>query len=208
MLNRVETVTSLISGLDPDRLVSLLTRMCVHDMDTHVHLLGVADLSLRVSRALSLDETAAHEVATAALFHDIGKLDISPAILNARRALSASEWNEMRKHPASGAWMLRKAGESGLANIVASHHERLDGSGYPNGLKGDRIPFASQIISVVDSYDTMRYVRPYKAARSRPDVMSELTHQAGRIYDRAVVEALEAVTGETEGTYRLHALRS
>jgi putative nucleotidyltransferase with HDIG domain len=208
VVNRVENVATVISGLDPERLVTLLARMCVHDMDTHVHLLGVAELTLRVSCALGLEDAVVLQVATAALFHDIGKLDISPVILRAPRPLRAPEWDEMRKHPSGGAWMLRQAGEAGLANIVMSHHERLDGSGYPHGLKGDQIPFGSQIISAVDSYDTMLYVRPYKAGRSHDDVISELHQLAGRIYDRAIVDALVSVTTQSEGTHRLHALRT
>ena len=111
-----------------------------HDYETHRHMLNVGLLCARVAITAGLSRDEAVVLGQAGLFHDVGKLHVRGTLLNARYTLSEAEWRIMRAHAARGEQMLRAQDASGLAEIVRGHHERLDGSGYPDGLRGLAIP--------------------------------------------------------------------
>jgi HD-GYP domain-containing protein (c-di-GMP phosphodiesterase class II) len=171
-----------------------LGAVLAHDYETHRHLLNVGMLSARVAQTagLSRDETVV--LGQAGLFHDIGKLHIRPALLNARHTLSEAEWRILRAHAARGEQMLHAQDAPALAAIVRGHHERLDGSGYPDGLRGMAIPWETRLLSVVDAYDAMRSGRPYAVAIAHEEALERLI-AADHLFDVDAVAALAATLG-------------
>jgi HD-GYP domain-containing protein (c-di-GMP phosphodiesterase class II) len=124
------------------------------------------------------------------LLHDIGKIGIPEAVLRKPGSLTAEEWTLMRRHPVIGAQIVAPfefftAG----ATIIRHHHERVDGTGYPDGLAGDTIPLGARIVAVADVYDALTSDRPYRAALSRDDALGMLRAQAGHGLDAAIVGA-------------------
>jgi two-component system cell cycle response regulator len=133
------------------------------------------------------------DVERAAELHDIGKIAIPDAILNKPGPLDLEEWSFMRRHTLIGESMLSAAPAlQGAAKIVRSSHERIDGEGYPDGLRGDEIPLASRIVFVCDAFHAMTSDRPYGVAGTVPDALAELADCAGTQFDPAVVEAFKA----------------
>ncbi len=147
---------------------------------------------------VELSEAARHEVERAALLHDIGKVGIPDSILQKPAALDEAEWELMREHPAIGARIVASIpGLTHLAAAVRAEHERWDGAGDPEGLRGTEIPIASRIILACDAYHAMTSDRPYRAAMSEQDARSELARHAGSQFDPHVVAALGRVLEAT-----------
>lgn len=165
-----------------------------HDYETHRHLLNVGMLCARVALTAGLSRDEAVALGQAGLFHDIGKLHVRATLLNARYTLSEAEWRILRAHAARGEQMLRAHDAHAIAEIVRGHHERLDGSGYPDGLRGLAIPWETRLLSVVDAYDAMRSSRPYAAALDHDDALDRLS-AAHTLFDREAVEVLAATLG-------------
>jgi len=154
------------------------------------HLDRVSQLAVRTAQKLGLDEQAIKDIKDAAELHDVGKIGISDDILKKATPLSAEETRIMNKHPIIGEAIIRPVRRlSGLCEIVKHHHEWLDGSGYPDGLKGDEISMGAKILCVVDSYDAMTTDRPYRKAMSADEAKAELNKYIGIRYDARVVEA-------------------
>ncbi len=164
-------------------------------MDARDHYHGghskqLAEWSVAVAHAMGLSKEETETVRLAALLHDIGKIGIPDEILLKPGPLTAHEWDIMRQHPLIGARILRPLRRlEAVAQIVEAHHERWDGSGYPQGLKGEAIPLGARILAVVDSYGAMIDKRVYHAPRSHEEAVAEIREQAGRLYDPAVVRA-------------------
>jgi HD-GYP domain-containing protein (c-di-GMP phosphodiesterase class II) len=134
----------------------------------------------------------------AARLHDVGKLGVPDAILQKPGPLDEDEWVVMRRHPEWGAEMIAQVpGLEDLASLVVAHHERWDGSGYPHGLSGDRIPLASRVISACDAFEAMVSRRPYREPLSVEEAVAELVAGAGTQFDPEVIRAVEveAVVG-------------
>ena len=165
-----------------------------HDYETHRHMLNVGLLCARVALTAGLSRDEAVVLGQAGLFHDVGKLHIRGALLNARYTLSEAEWRIMRAHAARGEQMLRAQDATGLADIVRGHHERLDGSGYPDGLRGLAIPSETRLLAVVDAYDAMRSGRPYAVAISHDEALDRLT-EARTLFDPDAVTVLATTLG-------------
>jgi two-component system cell cycle response regulator len=165
-----------------------------HDGELRDHVDDVAELAEAVGRELGLDEETLTDVRRAATLHDIGKIAIPDAILQAPRALTDDEWQYMRRHTIIGERIINAApGLSRVAGMVRSSHERYDGAGYPDNLAGDAIPLGSRIVSVCDAYDAMVTDRAYRAARPVPDALAELSRCAGTQFDPRVVAAFTAI---------------
>ena len=142
---------------------------------------------------LGLDDTAIGAVQLGALFHDLGKIAISDGILLKPERLTDGEWSEVRAHPIIGASLLAQMPElDHIRPLILAHHERFDGRGYPNGLKGDAIPRAAQIIAVADAYEAITTPRPYRRAVTPEAAVAELRACAGTQFDPAVVDAFVA----------------
>ena len=155
---------------------------------------AVTRLAGEIAAELGLDEDAAREVTDAAWLCDIGELGVPERIINKDGALSDLEWELIREHPTVGRQMLHSLGGSAaVAEAVAHHHERFDGSGYPDGLAGDAIPLASRIIAAASAYHAMLIRRAYRPRRSERQALAELRRCAGDQFDPRVVAALERI---------------
>jgi HD-GYP domain-containing protein (c-di-GMP phosphodiesterase class II) len=174
--------------------VAFLGAVLAHDFDTHRHLLNVGMLSARVAVTAGLGYGEIVTLGQAGLFHDVGKLHIRRSLLNARHALGESEWRILREHSARGALMLNDRGARTVAAIVRGHHERLDGSGYPDGLRGLAVPWLTRLLAVVDAYDCMRSGRPYAAPITHDEAIARLD-AASALYDPEAVAVLVATMG-------------
>jgi two-component system cell cycle response regulator len=163
------------------------------DRGTANHSIVVSILSIEVARRLGLAADRLEDLRTAARLHDLGKLGIPSAILNKPGALDDDEFRIVKTHPIVGAELLNSWGLPGPGAIVRQHHERIDGEGYPHGLRGEEIRLEARIIHVADAYTAMMHDRPYRGAMGRDDAFAELTAHAGTQFDADVVAALIAV---------------
>ncbi len=170
---------------------ALTAAASAHDSSTFDHAHRMVQLAEGIARHLGRSEEEIHLVQTAALLHDIGKIGIPDAILHKPGPLTNDEWAIMRSHPDIGRLILEQTGGTLclLSNIVAAHHERWDGAGYPAQLSGEHIPLGARILSVVDSYDAMTSHRSYREPLSSDEARAELQRCAGSQFDPQVVDA-------------------
>ena len=180
-------------------LRSLLDKSEQKDAYTHNHSNRVQDLSVKIAHKLGLSNEINYTMALASLFHDIGKFFIPDEILNKPSKLNDEEFNYIKKPSTYSSELLKGKFIDDIARIVEEHHERLDGSGYPKGLKGSQIRIEAKIIGVADSYDAMTSDRAYRSAMTAKIAIEELKSLAGITYDKDVVFALEQVLID-EGT--------
>lgn len=172
----------------------LLSALLARDHYTGEHSKTVVELAIQVGRRLDLSEERVLEVEQVALLHDIGKVGVPDSVLQKRGPLTDQEWELMRQHPAIGARILSGTETlAHLASAVKAEHERFDGNGYPDGLRGEEIPLASRICFACDSYHAMTSDRPYRASLTHEQAIDELGAGAGSQFDPTVVEALLAV---------------
>jgi len=186
-----------------ETLKSLATALEARDNYTRGHSERVADLSQAIGQEMGLDDERCHLIFNSALLHDIGKIGVRDAILLKPRQLSDDEMDIIRKHPTFGNVILGPLKFLGqVADLVKHHHERWDGTGYPDGLKEEAIPLESRIISVADAYDAMTSSRPYREARSHAAAVEEIRQQAGSQLDPGVVEAFLRVVDDWRDNHR------
>lgn len=159
----------------------------------HAHSKIVSHCAHLVAIELGLPPEEAERVRVAGLLHDIGKAGLPESILRKPAALSPREWDEVKRHPVIGAHMLERLRDSELQTWIRSHHERIDGAGYPDGLAGDAIPLAARILAVADSYEAMTSRRPYRQPMQVEQALTELKRCAGSQFDTDVVEAFTRV---------------
>ena len=142
-----------------------------------------------VGNKLNFDHEKMLALRTAAILHDIGKIAIDYSIINKPAKLTDSEYEEVKRHPAIGYRILSSSGIfCDVANIVIAHHERIDGKGYPKGLKGDEISKSAKIISVCDAYDAMTSERPYRKPLSKEEAIEELIAGKNKQFDEEIVD--------------------
>lgn len=172
-------------------VLELVLALSVHDKATRGHSERVRVFADMIADELKIDENGHARLRWAALLHDVGKLEISPAILNKPGKPNDEEWKLLHRHPEDGARLVAPLlpwlGEWGRA--VVEHHERWDGTGYPHGLKGNEISRAARIVAVADVYEVMTSPRPYKRSTSVSAARQELTRVAGTQLDPAIVRA-------------------
>jgi putative nucleotidyltransferase with HDIG domain len=155
------------------------------------HSRAIAALARNLARAVGLDDEAARRAYLAGMFHDLGKIDLSEKLLRKPGPLSTREWEEMAGHAERGADLVdRIGGLRDVAEIVASHHERWDGVGYPNRIAGEAIPIEARIVSAADAFVTMTTDRPFRQALPVAGALTELIRGAGSGYDPAIIGAL------------------
>jgi putative nucleotidyltransferase with HDIG domain len=160
------------------------------DSYTHGHSQRVARHALRIANALHVPTAQAETIWTAATLHDVGKLYTPREVLNKPGRLTDEEFEVIRRHPVDGAAMLLDVdGDPEIVAIVRSHHERLDGHGYPDGLAGDDIPLGARIIAVADTFDALTSTRSYRPAATHKRALDILRKEAGTQLDGAAVAA-------------------
>lgn len=176
--------------------IALAAAIDARDQYTHGHTERVTQHSLMIAEELAdapevlVYKNFKETLHIAALLHDVGKIGIPDNILNKKRRLTKQEFNKVKMHPEIGATILKPIRELGdIIEIVRSHQERYDGSGYPNGLKGDRIPFIARIIAVADAFDAITTDRPYRRKRNVEEAIKEIAKNSGTQFDPVVVNA-------------------
>ncbi|BCM90741.1 cyclic di-GMP phosphodiesterase response regulator RpfG [Abditibacteriota bacterium] len=163
-----------------------------HDDDTGAHTRRVAQSCQRIAHKLGLSNEQVELLFRAAPLHDVGKIGVSDAILLKPARLTTEEFDKMKTHCEIGAHLLSDGRSDFLetARLIAlCHHERFDGTGYPQGLKGEEIPLEGRIVAVADVYDALTHDRPYKTAWSVEAARAEIASQAGKQFDPNVVQA-------------------
>jgi len=168
---------------------SLVKTMEERNYDTKEHIERTKQNAAKLGRALNLPDDKINELSLLAILHDIGKLAVADNIFLKPGKLTGEEREEIEKHPEVGYRIASSSPEiSSIARGILYHHEWWNGKGYPEGLKGSRIPIASRIISIVDAYDAMTHQRPYKKARSREQALKELRRFSGIQFDPKLVD--------------------
>jgi HD-GYP domain-containing protein (c-di-GMP phosphodiesterase class II) len=184
-------------------LACLMRALDFHHGETRDHTDRVTRMAVRLARRMGVDAETVEMIKRGSIIHDIGKLGIPGEILAKAGPLTDREWRIVRRHPDSAGEMLQSVPylQSAL-DIPCSHHERWDGSGYPQGLKGSQIPLAARIFAVVDVWDALVSDRVYKTAWSREEARRYLAAQSGIEFDPDVVEAfLTLLDEEPEQTF-------
>lgn len=187
--------------------VALLDALALQQPDIVAHMRRVAAISLRLGRLLGLAGEPLADVYFGALLHDLGKFYVAPALLAKVTPLTEDEWTTIRAHSVVGERLLRRL-EFGrrVAPIVRHHHERLEGSGYPDGLAGEAIPFGARIVAVADAFDAMTNPCPYNYLLTPGAALGQIFTAVRSCWDPTVVRALAALlrqqsldgtTGET-----------
>ena len=175
-------------------LKALATALETRDAETRGHSGRVVSFALRLGREMGLDREQLRSLEFGSLLHDIGKIGVPDAILRKPAALSEAEWMKMREHPLHGQKILRGIKFlEGAARVVAQHHEKWDGSGYPLGLRAEQIDQNARIFAVADAFDAMISDRVYRRGRSYEEAAAELDAFSGRQFDPQVVAAFHRV---------------
>lgn len=178
-------------------LLGLANALEAKDPYTRGHSERVATLARRVALAAGVSPSEADTIAQAGLLHDLGKIGIPERVLRKPGPLDAEEWAVMRRHPIVGAQIVAPLEFfADGAIIVRHHHERHDGSGYPDGLRGELIPLGSRIVAVADVYDALTSDRPYRPRLSRDETVWRLEAEAGHTLDAHLTMLCIQVTGD------------
>ena len=179
-----------------ETLIELVAALSKHDRVTRGHAERVRAYARMIGDEMGLDEADADRLQWAALLHDVGKLFVPAEILNKPGRLTAEEYEAVKIHPAAGATLVEplRGWLGGWVDAVGEHHEKWDGTGYPNGLAGANISLAARIVSVADVYDVITSARSYKAPCSPTEAREELTRCAGTHFDPRVVRAFMSVS--------------
>jgi putative nucleotidyltransferase with HDIG domain len=197
---RTEQLASLQVGV----LTAMLRTLSMRDQMTARHSAAVARYAREIARAAGCTEEEQDLVHTAGLLHDIGKFILPDHILLADTKLDDEDWQLIRKHPYQGAKVVREMeGYGPVADIILCHHERIDGRGYPRGLRGDDIPLYSRMLSIADTYDVMTSRDSYRVPVSSEEAIAELRRVSGAQLDGRLVELFIGVL-EREGVAFRH----
>ena len=188
-----------IASLNMRTIEALALAIEAKDHTTHTHLQRVRTYAVAVAKELKLSEGEIEALRAAALLHDIGKLAVPEQIINKPGKLTPEEFDKMKVHPLVGAEILeRVAFPYPVAPIVRSHHERWDGTGYPEGLSGQEIPIGARILAAVDCLDAMASHRQYRPALPLAEAMAKVKEKAGKWFDPQVVDILQSQYVELE----------
>jgi len=186
----LDSRTRQLENLHLGMVSAMVHTLDLRDRMTARHSAAVARFARAIARELELCERDQELVHTAGLLHDIGKFAFPDHILKAAIPLSDDDWQIIRTHPHQGARIASKIGGYGpVSEIILSHHERIDGMGYPHRLSGEDIPLLSRIIAVADTYDRMTARDSYRKPVSSMEALRELRRASGTQFDKAVVEA-------------------
>jgi diguanylate cyclase (GGDEF)-like protein/putative nucleotidyltransferase with HDIG domain len=193
-LERLESATfhaEDVASLHLRTVEALAMAIEAKDLTTHDHLQRVQVYAVELGKALNVTEEDLQALRAASILHDIGKLAVPEHIISKPGKLTSEEFEKMKIHPVVGAEILERVGfPYGVVPIVRFHHEKWNGAGYPDGLKGEAIPLGARILSVVDCFDALVSDRQYRRALPLDDALAVVVSEAGKGFDPRVVEAL------------------
>jgi response regulator RpfG family c-di-GMP phosphodiesterase len=180
-----------------DTLRALVTMIEARDPYTHRHSQRVTDYAVALGRFIGMREEDLETLEFTGILHDIGKIGIQDKILHKPGRLTVDEMTHIKAHPVIGETIVKPLGLIDIErSLIRHHHERFDGQGYPDGLRGDVIPLLVRVLSVADSFDAMTSNRPYRMAMSVADAMEGLRQSAGTQFDPDVVDAMDRALTE------------
>lgn len=181
----IENCSSYSRLIDCHEIIECITgALDAKDPYTAGHSRRVSDMALKICKLMGLHDDVTEKVHIAAHLHDIGKIGIPDAILNKEENLNEWEWAVIKTHPQLGADILSRSSHlAEMKDIILHHHERFDGSGYPAGLKGIKIPLGARIIAICDSIDVMTSNRVYRRVSSLEHCYLEIEKNLGSMYD-------------------------
>ena len=178
---------------------TLVATVEAKDIYTYGHSARVSRLAQLTAERMGRPKHELEQIRIAGLLHDIGKIGIPEAILAKEGRLTFEEWSYIRSHPQIGESIIKQMGSDRLHDVqrtVRHHHERLDGSGYPDGLRGPAIPFGARILAVVDTFDAITSNRPYRTPHTAQEAIAELRRHAGDRFEPEIVEAFVSARAE------------
>ncbi len=181
-------------------LHNIVARVEEKDIYTHHHGKRVKEFSLKLAKNLNFTGEKLEKLGWAALFHDIGKVNIPDKILNKPGPLTDKEYSIIKNHPTEGKIIVENTFLANIGKIIEQHHENLDGTGYPNGLKFDEILDEAQIIRIIDSYDAMTSDRPYRKGMTQNRAIQELEKLKNIHYDKKIVDKFIEILPELDFT--------
>jgi len=186
-LLRMKHLNDLLDRAD-NVIAALANAIEAKDEYTEGHNERVSSYSVALARAAGISQDEQEVLRMAGILHDIGKIGVPDNVLNKPGRLDREEFEKIFLHPQEGEKILSPLRcLSGVRDVVLYHHERYDGTGYPKGLKGDKIPLFARIVAIADSYDAMTSTRPYRQALSRQKAIEELENKAGQMWDPELV---------------------
>lgn len=199
-MQALEDANARLKSMNSELTETLASVVDARDLYLYRHSHQASNYTERIARRLALPEAEIQLVKQAALLHDIGKVGIPEAILRKPAALDEAERSIMNSHSEIGAEIVARTRElAPVAAIVRAHHERYDGKGYPDGLKGEAIPVGARIVCVLEAFDAMISDRPYRRGRSVEEALEEIKRCSGTQFDPRVVRAFLGVVRE-QGT--------
>ena len=172
------------------QLMELSDQVQEKDSYTHSHTNNVKEYALKIGNKLRLSKEKIENIGLAAMLHDIGKIEVPDYILNTPGKLTEEEFDIIKKHPVIGAELVKETYYENLSDIILQHHERIDGSGYPSGLKGNEILIEAKVVAMADVYHAMITDRPYRKGLKYSEIIKELKELSGIKYDKEIVDAL------------------
>lgn len=190
-----------LNRLTDDSIRAFVRALDAVDGATALHSEKVAEYSTAIAEQMNLTPIQVNRVRWAALLHDVGKLSIPSAVLNKPGPLTDAEWELIKRHPLESVRIVGNVTQlHSLLPAVRHHHERVDGRGYPDGVRGAQFPLEARIISVADAFDAMTSNRAYRPGLSTSEAYAELRRHAGTQFDPKVVTAFIAVHSQTHKT--------
>jgi putative nucleotidyltransferase with HDIG domain len=201
--NRLEAANDQLRRASLSFATALVATLDARDQYTAGHSAAVAIYARDIAQRIGLAEERQELVHLCGLVHDIGKIGLPAGLLEKQGPLTLDERRQMEKHSEIGERILRNVDDySEIAGVVRSHHERIDGMGYPDGIPGDEIPLLARIIGVADAYDAMTSDRPYREALPSRVARMRLAQAVGTQFDTGVVAAFEAILATADENYR------
>jgi putative two-component system response regulator len=196
---KVEEQAQKIRNAFLNAITSLAYALEAKDKYTSGHSQRVAEISVAIAAELGLSKPEIEKIRLAGLIHDIGKIGVREVVLNKPGKVSAKEYQHILSHSDIGEHILTPIVEDeAILKAVRHHHERYDGTGYPDGLSGEEIPLAARILAVADTYDAIISGRPYRAPESIPTACAEIKHHRGSQFDPKVVDAFLRIRKSAE----------
>jgi putative nucleotidyltransferase with HDIG domain len=191
-------IINRIAEMNFESVLALVQAIEMRDPYTKGHSLQVANLSVEIARHLALSDRHIELIQYAGLLHDVGKIAVPEAVLKKPAKLDANEWVIMKKHPLYSARTIEPIKDlQEIYDWILYHHERWDGAGYPEGIKGDRVPLEARILAVSDAYSAMIGNRPYRRGLADDRARNEIRNYAAIQFDPGVVKAFLSLDSET-----------
>lgn len=197
LFDRQRSLLLDLAHANEETLLGLVAALDLREHNTRLHSQRVREYTELIADRLGVDEKMRREIGFGALLHDVGKIAVPDQILLKPGKLTDQEWDEMRKHPEAGYRIVKRIGFlKDAAEIVYTHHEQFDGSGYPRGIKNESIPLGARMFMVADVYDALTSERPYRSPMTYQEAAAEIRTLSGSHFDPVIVDTFMAIAPE------------